>query len=195
MDDHPQTDSELMHEVAAGNTQALEVVFGRYKNAIFNFCLRILRNRAEAEDVTSEVFMTLCTAQYIQKENVKFSTWLFTIARNQCVSKLRTQRKFSSMWFKNKETGEDQQMEVIDRQNLAGDQLQRKETMAQIQQAIGELPLEQKEAIVLREFHQMNYEEIAQVLNCSLSKVKVLIFRARESLRTTLPAVLEEGLS
>ena len=195
MDDHPQTDSELMHELNAGNAQALEVVFGRYKNTIFNFCLRILRNRSDAEDITSEVFMTLCSAQYEERAQVKFSTWLFTIARNQCVSKIRSQRKFSSMWIKNKETGEDEQLEIPDRKNLAPDVLRQKETMLQVQHAIGELPLEQKEAVILREFQQMNYEEIAQVLNCTVAKVKILIFRGRESLRAKLPALLEEGLS
>ena len=94
MDDHPLTDSQLMHELIAGNAQALEVVFGRYKNAIFNFCLRILRNRSDAEDITSDVFIALCSAQYKERENVKFSTWLFTIARNQCVSKFGRKGSF-----------------------------------------------------------------------------------------------------
>ena len=195
MDDHPATDSELMHEVAAGNAQALAVVFGRYKNAIFNFCLRILRNRSDAEDVTSEVFMTLCTARYVQREGVKFSTWLFTIARNNCVSKIRGQRKFFSMWVKDQETGEQEHLEIPDKKHGADIKLQEKETMSQINQAIHALPFEQKEAIILREFQQMNYEEIAAVLNCSIAKVKILIFRARESLRAQLPALLEEGLS
>jgi len=195
MDDHPLSDCELMHEVQAGNTRALEVVFGRYKNAIFNFSLRILRNRSDAEDITSEVFMTLCTAKYIEKENVKFSTWLFTIARHKCISKIRTQRKFFSMWVKNRETGEEEHLEIPDSDHLANVKIQQKETMAQIQQAINELPLEQKEAIILREFDEMNYEEIAHVLNCTVAKVKILIFRGREALRAKLPSELEEGLS
>ena len=195
MGEHPETDSELMHEVCAGNAQALEVVFGRYKNAIFNFCLRILRNRSDAEDITSEVFMTLCTAKYIEREGVKFSTWLFTIARNQCISKIRGQRKFFSMWVKNKETGQEEHLDIADDERGADTRLEEKETVSQIKQTIDQLPLEQKEAIVLREFHQMNYEEIAEVLNCTVAKVKILIFRARESLRAQLPALLEEGLS
>ena len=66
------------------------------------------------------------------------------------------------------------------------------ELAGQIKEAVERLPGEQKEAIVLREYHDMNYEEISQVLQCSLEKVKVLIFRARENLRKELRGILKE---
>ena len=65
--------------------------------------------------------------------------------------------------------------------------------MAIVQKAINKLPEEQKEALLLREYQGFTYEEISQVLNCSLDKVKVLIFRARNHLKEVLPPVLLEG--
>lgn len=82
---------------------------------------------------------------------------------------------------------------MIDPKEIARDQLNQKEIMAIVQKAIHQLPEEQKEALILREYQGFNYAEIAQVLNCSLDKVKVLIFRARNHLKDVLPPVLLEG--
>ena len=193
MDDHPMTDEELMHEYAQGDAQALGLIFERYKTAILNFCLRILRNRADAEDITAEVFMVLCSNKYKSQTNAKFSTWLYTIARNACISKIRQKKKMFSMWVKNNSEGGYEEMDLVDNKILPREEVEQKEKAAIIQKALTKLPLIQKEAIVLREYQGLNYDEIAKVLDCSLSKVKILIFRAREQLRQELPSLIQEG--
>ena len=83
---------------------------------------------------------------------------------------------------------------MVDPGMIARDQLSQKEMQVIIQNAVASLPKEQKEALLLREYQGFSYDEISQVLECSIEKVKVLIFRARQHLKETLPpVVLEEG--
>ncbi|MCB9771800.1 MAG: RNA polymerase sigma factor [Candidatus Omnitrophica bacterium] len=162
---------------------ALEGIFTRYKKPVFNFALRFLANRAEAEDVASDVFFAVMSGKYHYTPKAKFSTWLFTVTRNACISRIRNSKKFFSLWFKSEE-GDDQQMQLPDHNTLpAPDELIKKEQSVFIERALAHLPLGQREAIILKEFQDMSYEEIAKVLNCSLSNVKILIFRGRENLR------------
>ncbi len=184
-------DEQLMLNFQAGDKGALSVIFERYKTSVFNFCLRILGNRPDAEDITGEVFLSLFSKQYSYEQKAKFSTWIYTIARNSCIDRLR-KRKFNvSLWFTNKDE-EEGFWDVEDKSELQREAMADREQSRMVRKAILGLPLEQKEAIILREYQGLAYEEIAKVLGCSLGKVKVLIFRARESLRTELSSFIEE---
>ena len=189
-----QSDEELILEYQTGNPKAVEVLFERYKIPILNFSLRILGNRADAEDVTGEVFLALLSQKYSPDPKAKFSTWLFTVARNTCISRLRKKKYQVSVWLTSKKSDEVEEWDIPDQRSDFRENLQSKETSIHIKRAIGKLPREQKEAIILREYNQLPYEQIAQILDCSLEKVKILIFRARESLRVELSSFLKEDL-
>ncbi len=181
-----QTDEELMHQFAGGDMPALEGIFTRYKKPVFNFAMRFLANRAEAEDVASDVFLAVVSGRYHYSPSAKFSTWLFTVTRNSCISRIRSSKKMFSLWFKTEE-GEDQEMQFPDHTLPEPDNaLLKEEQSVFLEKALARLPLGQREAIILKEFQNMRYEEIAKVLNCTLSNVKILIFRGRENLRREL---------
>jgi RNA polymerase sigma-70 factor (ECF subfamily) len=181
-----QTDEELMSRFSGGDMPALEGIFTRYKKPVFNFAFRFLANRAEAEDVASDVFLTVVSGRYQYSPNAKFSTWLFTVTRNACISRIRSGKKMFSLWFKT-EQGEEEQLDVADPSlSRPDDALLKEEQSVFLEKALAHLPLGQREAIILKEFQNMRYEEIAKVLNCSLSNVKILIFRGRENLRREL---------
>ncbi len=188
-----QTDEQLMLDFQRGDDNAVQIIFKRYKSPLLNFSLRILGNRADAEDVTSDVFLTLFDRKYTFHPEAKFSTWLFTVTRNRCLSQLRKKKGISSLWFYSKEDETSKPLEIEDAHAFSKADLEEKEMGVLIQQAIQRIPLEQKEALVLREYHQMSYDEISQVLDCSLEKIKILIFRAREKLRQELTPFIEEG--
>jgi len=179
------TDEELMSSFREGNMSAMEGIFSRYKCAVFNFALRYLANRAEAEDVAGEVFLTVVSGRYHYSPDAKFSTWLFTVTRNACISRIRSGKKLFSLWFKTEE-GEEQEMQFPDTSLPGPDELIKREQSVILEKALAHLPLGQREAIILREYQDMSYEEIARVLNCSLSNVKILIYRGRENLRKEL---------
>lgn len=175
-----------MSMFAGGDMPALEGIFTRYKKPVFNFAYRFLANRAEAEDVASDVFLAVVSGRYRHSPEAKFSTWLFTVTRNACISRIRRSGKFFSLWFTTEE-GDDQESQIPDQTSLPGAQeLIKKEQSAILEKALARLPLGQREAIILKEFQDMRYEDIAKVLHCSLSNVKILIFRGRENLRREL---------
>ncbi len=186
-------DEELIRRFYEADEEALKVIFKRHKEGLFNFALRFAGNRADAEDAVSHTFMMVCEKRYTIKPGASFKTWAYTVARNVCLSKLRSQNRFFPLWSPKKDSEQEESIDVIDPKEIARDQLNQKEIMAIVQKAIHQLPEEQKEALILREYQGFNYEEIAQVLNCSLDKVKVLIFRARNHLKDVLPPVLLEG--
>ena len=188
-----QSDEDIMLKFQQGNDGAVTMIFERYQNPILNFCLRILGNRADAEDVTGDVFLALFSKKYSFQPQAKFSTWLYTIARNNCIDRIRKRKNIISVWFTSKEDGSTEQWDIEDKGNLSHEELANKETAHQVRLAITKLPLEQKEAIILREYNKLNYDQIAQILNCSLEKTKVLIFRGRENLREQLASFLKEG--
>ena len=184
-----------MLECQEGSSNALEELFGRYKDNVFNFAYRILADRAEAEDATSDLFLTLLSKSGAYAPRAKFSTWAYTVVRNGCVSRLRKRRGWLSFSREQdpQAEGEPAEWQVADAGPGPGEQVRRKELGRWVQEAVGKLPLSQREAIVLREYHELSYAEIGEVLGCSVENVKVLIFRARESLRKGLAPILEEG--
>lgn len=187
-------DEELIAEYQQGNDEALNMLFHRYKMPVFNFALRLLGNRAEAEDAASEVFLVLVSKKEAYQPKAKFSTWLFTVTRNACIDRIRKRKNIFSLWFTNS-SGEQEQWEIPDDDGeTAAEHAARRETAHQVKSVIELLPPMQKEALILREYQGLKYEEIAHILGCSLENVKVLIFRARERLRVELASsILEDG--
>lgn len=186
-------DEELIRQFYQADGEALKVIFKRHKDGLFNFALRFAGNRADAEDAVSHAFMMVCEKRYTVKPGASFKTWLYTVVRNICLSKVRSRNKFYSLWISKSDSDHEGSIDVVDPKKIARDQLDGKEIMAIIQKAVYKLPGEQKEALLLREYQGFSYEEISQVLNCSLEKVKVLIFRARNHLKDVLGPVLFEG--
>ena len=185
-------DEELIASFQQGDATAFDELYSRYKKPIFNFTLRILNNRADAEDVTAEVFMKLFEKKdYYQPQNAKFSTWLFAIAYNGAISRTRSRRNTVSMWF-NRPDGEEARRDIPSQEPSTQAVLIQREETQQVRSVIVKLPSLQKEALILREYHRFSYQEIAQIMNCSLEQVKVLIFRAREFLRQELPTLNAE---
>lgn len=169
----------------------MEMLFDHYKKPILNFALRITGNRADAEDVVSDVFMAVFIKRESYQPRAKFSTWIFTIARNSCISKLRKKKNMFSMWMQNNQSGDYELLDVPDTETMPDQLAKDKEMTAQVKKAIEKLPETQREALVLREYQNFSYEEISHILGCSIDNVKVLIFRARERLRQELASFME----
>ncbi len=186
-------DEELILEFQNGNESAFEDLFQKYKTPIFNFAMRFLGTRADAEDVVAEVFLKLYTQKNAYRPKAKFSTWLFTVARNTSISKIRSRKRFVSMWFVRDEKDTYEEIDVQDTAPLPREEIMNRETAAAVQLAVQKLPPDQKEALILREYHRFKYDDIALILGCSLENVKILIYRARARLRRDLPSQLMEG--
>lgn len=183
-------DEELMTAYQNGEGAAMDEILRRYKNPVYHFTLRLCGNASEAEDFAQEVFLRLHQSKDTYRPSGKFSTWLFSIAHNLVVSRLR-RLKWWALWPRQN----DESDELVEFESpipspediAAGNELSKL-----VQESIQSLPFLQKEALILREYENLNYEEISKILKRSLGSVKTLIHRARESLKIKLLVDLQE---
>jgi len=189
-----RNDEELMVEYAAGHTEVLDEIFTRYKKKMFNYALRLLRNQADAEDVVAELFCLLSGKKDVYEPTHKFSTWFYTVAHNICMTKLRMRKRTIAMWFKRgKESSELKQWDVPDQAPGPGEVVQSRDIASYIKQAVEKLGCLEKETLILREYQNLRYDEIASVLGCTQAKIKIILYRARQKLRKQLQRIIAEA--
>lgn len=190
-----QTDEELMKACQAGEKQAMVQLFQLNKVRIMNFCCRLLHNRSDAEEVAGDVFVAMIKHKNSYDPDRTFSTWLFTIARNLCFNRMRKRKQTVSAGYFSKHNHQFQSLDVPDHRDDSCESLAKSERALLVRQAIAGLPYEQKEALELRQYQGFSYAQISEILNCSLEKVKILIFRAKENLRVQLASFIREEQS
>jgi RNA polymerase sigma-70 factor (ECF subfamily) len=185
-----ETDEELMARFQAGDSAAMEEIFARFQKPLFNFFYRMVSRRETAEDLVQETFLKLCRFGHtFCGSNAKFTTWLYSVAGNQCRDHLRHSARRPEMPIADlEETYSEDPTEIPEpaQDSPVEEHLIRMEIRQELTSAIKSLPEKERTAIVLREYHGLEYKEIAEVLGCPIGSVKVLIFRARQRLRERL---------
>jgi RNA polymerase sigma-70 factor (ECF subfamily) len=189
-------DAALMLRVKQGDAAAFEALVEKYKQPITNLLFRTLRDATEAEDLAQNVFLQVYKSADRYRVEAKFSTWLYTIARNLCLNEIRRRSRHpgESLEAASESENEAPSRQFEDRRNVsAPDRLLQDELVAKVQEALESLPENQRTAILLFQEKEMAYEEIAKILNCSLSATKSLIHRGRETLKQKLKPYLKTG--
>jgi len=186
-----QTDVQLMLEVKAGDEQSFALLLHRYRSPVINFLYRMVRNRAQAEDLAQEVFLRVYRARGGYEPSAKFSTWLFRIATNLALNSVRDtrqQKKEISIEQPAGETeeGEERPLDVEERSANIEEHLVEEVRSRMIREAVERLPEKQRAAVLLHKYEELSYGEIAKSLRCSESALKSLLFRAYETLRVEL---------
>lgn len=175
------TDEELFAMVRDNNDeQAFRALFRRYDKRLYAYCLRALGSHDEAQDM----FQTIAMAVYDKRSaftDGSFAAWIFTIARNGCLKALRQRKQTVEITDETYVPEEDTSLTKGD--FLLKDALHR---------AIAELPDDYREALELKYFDDLPYEEIAATLGITLSLAKVRVFRAKKLLQTRLSPILGE---
>jgi RNA polymerase sigma-70 factor (ECF subfamily) len=189
-------DAALMLRVKRGNRAAFAELVEKYRQPVMNLVYRTLRDETEAEDLAQNVFLQVYKSRSRYKRTAKFSTWLFTIARNLCLNELRRRSRHPAESLE-ETRGEHEgqpQRQYEDKKNfLPTETLLHGELAQKIEEALAELPENQRTAILLCRQEDLSYEEIAGVLGCSLSATKSLIHRGREVLKQKLKPYLRTG--
>jgi RNA polymerase sigma factor (sigma-70 family) len=165
-----RSDDALVARVRAGDERAFELVFDRYHGSLLAFCGRMLAGSEEAEDALQHTFMAAYRALRASDEPIRLKAWLYTIARNRCLSVLRARREHVAL---------DEGHAATD--GLAAD-VDRRADLRGLQADLDALPDDQRAALVLFELGDHSHDEIAEVLGVRRDKVKALVFQARESL-------------
>jgi RNA polymerase sigma-70 factor (ECF subfamily) len=190
-------DAALMLRVKQGDRDAFEELVEKYKQPVMNLVFRTLRDATEAEDLAQHVFIQVYKSAHRYEVSAKFSTWLFTIARNLCLNEIRRRSRHPADSLDQHLTGEEGQptRDISDRKAFAAhDEMLQGELVDKIEEALADLPENQRTAIQLCREEEMSYEDIAKVLGCSLSATKSIIHRAREVLKERLKPYLRTGV-
>lgn len=185
------SNEQLMLDYQKGDIAAMDELLVRFKNPLYHFALRLCRNEAEAQDVTQEVFLKVHQHRQSYVLSAKFSTWIFGICHNACVSRLR-KKKWMGFWPR-KENNEDELVDFESPDPSPQEIAVGNDIASLVKESIQDLPFLQKEALVLREYEKLDYAEIAKILKKPLGTVKVLIHRARQALKEKLLPYIEEG--
>jgi RNA polymerase sigma factor (sigma-70 family) len=168
-------DARLVDQVRRGNEAAFEVIFERHAPAILSFCRHMLGTREEAEDAVQHTF----TAAYrdLQRggdREIALKAWLFAIARNRCLSLLRARREVPTA------------IDALDAGSPSGagvaEQVEERADLRHLLDDVRELPEQQRTALLLTELGDLSHAEVAGVMDCEVSRVKGLVFRARSGL-------------
>ncbi|HWD92311.1 MAG TPA: sigma-70 family RNA polymerase sigma factor [Verrucomicrobiae bacterium] len=189
-------DAALMLRVKQGDTVAFAELVEKYKQPVMNLAYRTLRDATEAEDLAQNVFVQVYKSAARYQTTAKFSTWLFTIARNLCLNEIRRRSRHpaESLDAPHPEQEDQPLQQFEDKKTFSPpESLLQGELEQKIERALAELPENQRSALLLCRQDELSYEEIAEVLGCSLSATKSLIHRGRETLKERLKAYLRSG--
>lgn len=188
-------DADLMLRVKQGDVRAFETLVEKYKQPVINLIYRSLPDASEAEDLAQTVFIQVYKSASRYEAAARFSTWLFTIARNLCLNEIRRRSRHPAESLEQQVQDDDappRQWEDS-KAPTPGDHALEAELEQRIQEALADLPETQRTALLLCRNEEMAYEDIAEVLGCSLSATKSLIHRARETLKQRLKPYLQTG--
>jgi RNA polymerase sigma-70 factor, ECF subfamily len=189
-------DAALMLRVKRGDMAAFTQLVETYKQPVINLAYRTLRDETEAEDLAQNVFVQVFKSAPRYQVTAKFSTWLFTIARNLCLNEIRRRSRHPAESLDTPHPEfQDQPLHQFEEHKTPSppDQLLRRELEHKVAEAIAELPENQRTALLLCREEELSYEDIAEVLGCSLSATKSLIHRGRETLKQKLKPYLKTG--
>lgn len=164
------SDERLVARVRAGDEAAFEVVYDRYHRSLLSFCRHMLGTREEAEDALQQVCLSAYDALRADDRPIQLKAWLFTIARNRCLTVLRARREHADV-------------DVVEPavEGLAAE-VQRREDLRAMLADLHGLPDDQRAALVLTELGAHTHDEVAVILGVRKEKVKALVFQAREQL-------------
>jgi RNA polymerase sigma-70 factor, ECF subfamily len=180
-------DAQLMLRVREGDEASFGVLLEKYRSPVIRFVYRMVQDQAVAEELGQEVFLRVYRSRATYEPTAKFTTWLFRIATHLALNWLRDGRsERGHQRLDDEGDGELPVREVADRVPSVEQRMVYQTRLQEVRDAIALLPEKQRAAVLMHKYEEMEYAQIAQVLECSESAVKSLVFRAYETLRARL---------
>ncbi len=188
-------DAQLMLRVRDGDEECFRVLLEKYRNPVIRFVYRMVQDRAISEELAQEVFLRVYRSRATYEPTARFTTWLFRIATHLAINWLRDGRNERGQQRLDDEGAGDKPVrEVADRRPTVEQRMVDQTRLQEVSDAIAVLPEKQRAAVLMHKYEEMEYVQIALVLECSESAVKSLLFRAYESLRSRLVHMSRGGL-
>lgn len=170
------SDEKLILRFQEGDINAYNELVKRYKDRLLNFALRYFNNVEQAEDVVQDTLIKLYTHASYYKKVAKFSTWIFTIAKNNALTELKKnkRKKTDSLW-----TDDGQVIDINSKEESLDSKVQNEIAIDQLNKFLDEIPENFRMAVVLRDFQELSYEEISKILEIPIGTIKSRINRGR----------------
>ena len=182
-------DQILINQIIDGDTNAFSTLVDMYKDLVFTLALRMLKNREEAEEVAQDTFIKTYKSIDRFKGDSKLSTWIYRVAYNTCLDRIKKNKKHLNNVEINEFTVH--QVKTIDN---ALDKIEAKEREEAIQRCISALPSEDSFLLTLYYFDDLSLDEISKIVGITANSIKVKLFRCRKKLATILKSQLEPEL-
>ena len=184
------TDEELVVAIRTGDVDSLAPLVARWQEPLFRFTCRLLERPEDARDVCQETFLRVLRQSSRFQDGARFSTWMYQIALNLCRDQLRRRRRWRFLSAGMQEDDRGDGTGAIEDRPAEGegpaDVLARQERRAAVAEALRELPPEQREVLILKEYEGLKFREIAAVLGCPESTVKSRMYYGLSGLRAAL---------
>lgn len=166
------SDENLMQQVSLGDVSKLGMLFERHHRQLYNFFFRQTRKAEHSEDLVQEVFCRILKYRHSYTQAQPFMPWFFRIAHNVGIDHFKAASPEAQMdEFLEPASPVNQDKALDDRQELA-----------KLEKALQKLSVDKRELVILCRFHNLKYKQIAQLLNCSVSAIKVRLHRALKEL-------------
>lgn len=182
----PVTDEELVARAQAGDLESFNQLVSRWERPIYALAYRTLGREEDARDVVQEAFLRAFRGLRGFKGQAKFSSWLYRITLNLCRDWMRKARRAPLIQVPESEDGLDMAEQIPSPAESVEELVHRREMSAAVAKAMAELPEEQRTAILMKEFHGLTFQEIADALDCPLSTVKTRLYQGLSVLRRRL---------
>jgi len=179
-------DAELMLRVKDGDGASFAVLLDKHRSSVVHFLYRMIQNQAVAEELAQEVFLRVYRSRATYEPTAKFTTWLFRIATHLALNSLRDGKHERLQERLDDDSSDMPVRQVSDTRPSVEQSMVYQAKLAEVRRAIAMLPEKQRAAVLMHKYEEMEYTQIAKVLNCSESAVKSLLFRAYETLRARL---------
>jgi RNA polymerase sigma-70 factor (ECF subfamily) len=186
-------DLELMLRVRRGDGASFDELLRRHRVPLVNYFSRLVRDRTLAEDLAQEAFLRVYQARHRYEPEAKFTTWLYRIATNLALNALRDRKTTQAPAEAGDEKAESPASGIADSRPTAEEQMILSDRERLVREAVEALPQNQRAAVVLHKYQEVDYRQIGQILGVSESAVKSLLFRAYENLRGRLAPLLKGG--
>jgi len=175
-------DDQLVLKAEAGETAAVGVLVNRYSGELYPYLLKMTGHKQTAEDIFQDTFVRILTKKGKYRGQGHFRAFIFTVARNLVYDMLRKRRVRKEISLDSITGDEDQSFELSVDETTPVDVLTKKERETIVNRAIDELPPKLKEAVILKRFCNYSYEDIAEMVGCSTSAIKMRVSRALSQL-------------
>jgi len=179
-------DAELMLRVKDGDGASFSVLLNKHRQPVVYFLYRMVLNQAVAEELAQEVFLRVYRSRSTYEPTARFTTWLFRIATHLALNFLRDRKHEKFVERLDNVSWEAPERQLSDTRPTVEQMMVYEARLEEVRRAITTLPDKQRAAVLMHKYEEMEYSQIARVLNCSESAVKSLLFRAYETLRARL---------